>query len=73
MLKLCDFGTAMVLTDQKPRSMVNIGTLSYTAPEVYMRKAVYDIALHYIILYYFMLHHIIYIASYCIVLYYITL
>jgi len=37
-LKLCDFGTAMVLTDQKPRSMVNIGTLSYTAPEVYMRK-----------------------------------
>jgi len=34
-LKLCDFGTAMVLTDQKPRSMVNIGTLSYTAPEVY--------------------------------------
>ncbi|CAE7479621.1 CPK3 [Symbiodinium natans] len=37
-LKLCDFGTAMLLTDQKPRSMVNIGTLSYTAPEVYMRK-----------------------------------
>mmetsp|Transcript_19810 Transcript_19810/g.46247 ORF Transcript_19810/g.46247 Transcript_19810/m.46247 type:complete len:599 (+) Transcript_19810:88-1884(+) len=37
-LKLCDFGTAMLLTDQKPRSLVNIGTLSYTAPEVYMRK-----------------------------------
>ncbi|CAJ1378030.1 unnamed protein product [Effrenium voratum] len=37
-LKLCDFGTAMVLTEQKPRSLVNIGTLSYTAPEVYMRK-----------------------------------
>eukprot|EP00913_Durusdinium_trenchii_P001302 g1200.t1 len=37
-LKLCDFGTATVLTQQKPRSMVNIGTLSYTAPEVYMRK-----------------------------------
>ena len=55
-LKLCDFGTATVLTDQRPRcvapwcgsvvsalgsggakpgrSLVNIGTLSYTAPEV---------------------------------------
>jgi len=37
-LKLCDFGTAMVLTERKPRSMVNIGTLSYTAPEVYCHK-----------------------------------
>lgn len=37
-LKLCDFGTAMVLTEQRPRSLVNIGTLSYTAPEVYQRK-----------------------------------
>lgn len=37
-LKLCDFGTATVLTDQRPRSLVNIGTLSYTAPEVYQRK-----------------------------------
>ena len=32
-LKLCDFGTATVLTEQRPRSLVNIGTLSYTAPE----------------------------------------
>jgi len=37
-LKLCDFGTAVVLSDQAPRSMDNIGTLSYTAPEVYMNK-----------------------------------
>jgi len=37
-LKLCDFGTAVVLTDRRPRSMENIGTLSYTAPEVYMQR-----------------------------------
>lgn len=34
-LKLCDFGTASRLSKTKPRSMENIGTLSYTAPEVY--------------------------------------
>ena len=32
-LKLCDFGTSTQLTLEKPRSMENIGTLSYTAPE----------------------------------------
>eukprot|EP00931_Biecheleriopsis_adriatica_P024438 TRINITY_DN15228_c1_g1_i1.p1 TRINITY_DN15228_c1_g1~~TRINITY_DN15228_c1_g1_i1.p1 ORF type:complete len:623 (-),score=119.13 TRINITY_DN15228_c1_g1_i1:94-1920(-) len=37
-LKLCDFGTAMQLTEKRPRSMVNIGTLSYTAPEVYAHR-----------------------------------
>lgn len=37
-IKLCDFGTATQLTDKRPRSMVNIGTLSYTAPEVYEHK-----------------------------------
>lgn len=37
-LKICDFGTAALLSDEQPRSMVNIGTLSYTAPEVYARK-----------------------------------
>lgn len=35
-LKLCDFGTAVQLSDAMPRSHGNIGTLSYTAPEVYM-------------------------------------
>jgi serine/threonine protein kinase len=37
-VKLCDFGTSALLSDQKPRSMDNIGTLSYTAPEVYANK-----------------------------------
>lgn len=37
-IKLCDFGTATQLTEKRPRSMVNIGTLSYTAPEVYEHK-----------------------------------
>eukprot|EP00930_Biecheleria_cincta_P000253 TRINITY_DN10052_c0_g1_i1.p1 TRINITY_DN10052_c0_g1~~TRINITY_DN10052_c0_g1_i1.p1 ORF type:complete len:597 (-),score=102.16 TRINITY_DN10052_c0_g1_i1:156-1946(-) len=37
-IKLCDFGTATQLTESKPRSVVNIGTLSYTAPEVYEHK-----------------------------------
>lgn len=34
-IKLCDFGTAAVLTPQKMRCMERIGTLSYTAPEIY--------------------------------------
>merc|ERR1712136_407655 len=34
-IKLCDFGTAIQLSDKSPRSMDKIGTLSYTAPEVY--------------------------------------
>jgi len=33
-LKLCDFGTAVRLSDQMPRAYGRIGTLSYTAPEV---------------------------------------
>jgi len=37
-VKLCDFGTASRLSKAKPRSMENIGTLSYTAPEVYANK-----------------------------------
>lgn len=37
-IKLCDFGTAVQLTAQQPRAMERIGTLSYTAPEVYERK-----------------------------------
>jgi len=37
-LKLCDFGTSARLTPQRPRCMDNIGTLSYTAPEVYAHK-----------------------------------
>jgi len=37
-LKLCDFGTSCRLTDDKPRSMENIGTLSYTAPEIYEQR-----------------------------------
>lgn len=37
-LKLCDFGTSTLLTPEHPRCMENIGTLSYTAPEVYMNK-----------------------------------
>lgn len=37
-VKLCDFGTSVLLTDRQPRSMQNVGTLSYTAPEVYANK-----------------------------------
>lgn len=37
-IKLCDFGTAAVLSEQKPRSMERIGTLSYTAPEIYANR-----------------------------------
>jgi len=37
-VKLCDFGTAAVLSEQKPRSMERIGTLSYTAPEIYANR-----------------------------------
>jgi serine/threonine protein kinase len=37
-LKLCDFGTSARLSDRRPRSMENIGTLSYTAPEVYENR-----------------------------------
>jgi len=33
-IKLCDFGTAVVLSDKVPRAFGRIGTLSYTAPEV---------------------------------------
>ncbi|CAE8618697.1 unnamed protein product [Polarella glacialis] len=34
-LKLCDFGAATLLSELRPRAMERIGTLSYTAPEVY--------------------------------------
>mmetsp|Transcript_65444 Transcript_65444/g.182116 ORF Transcript_65444/g.182116 Transcript_65444/m.182116 type:complete len:705 (-) Transcript_65444:103-2217(-) len=37
-VKLCDFGTAIQLTDQHPRAMERIGTLSYTAPEIYAKE-----------------------------------
>lgn len=37
-LKLCDFGTAVQLTAEQPRAMDRIGTLSYTAPEVYAKR-----------------------------------
>lgn len=37
-VKLCDFGTAVQLSQHSPRSMQRIGTLSYTAPEVYVNK-----------------------------------
>jgi len=37
-IKLCDFGTAVQLTKAQPRAMSRIGTLSYTAPEVYSKK-----------------------------------
>lgn len=33
-IKLCDFGTAVELTDASPRAPGRIGTLSYTAPEI---------------------------------------
>jgi len=37
-VKLCDFGTAVQLSETMPRSMERTGTLSYTAPEVYANK-----------------------------------
>lgn len=37
-IKLCDFDTAVQLTDQMPRAQGRIGTLSYTAPEIYARR-----------------------------------
>merc|ERR1719456_1533224 len=37
-VKLCDFGTAVQLTDTKARAMERVGTLSYTAPEIYSDK-----------------------------------
>mmetsp|Transcript_4234 Transcript_4234/g.11972 ORF Transcript_4234/g.11972 Transcript_4234/m.11972 type:complete len:594 (-) Transcript_4234:151-1932(-) len=37
-LKLCDFGTAVVLSDRAPRALGRVGTLSYTAPEVYAER-----------------------------------
>mmetsp|Transcript_7071 Transcript_7071/g.17515 ORF Transcript_7071/g.17515 Transcript_7071/m.17515 type:complete len:588 (+) Transcript_7071:40-1803(+) len=37
-LKLCDFGAASRLSESRPRCMANIGTLSYTAPEVYDQR-----------------------------------
>mmetsp|Transcript_44101 Transcript_44101/g.78071 ORF Transcript_44101/g.78071 Transcript_44101/m.78071 type:complete len:771 (-) Transcript_44101:301-2613(-) len=43
-IKLCDFGTAAYLSEQKPRSMERIGTLSYTAPEIYGNRGANCIA-----------------------------
>lgn len=37
-LKLCDFGTAVRLSSQRPRSNGRVGTLSYMAPEVYANR-----------------------------------
>lgn len=37
-LKLCDFGSAAQLTEKQPRNMERVGTLSYTAPEVYENR-----------------------------------
>mmetsp|Transcript_66830 Transcript_66830/g.105719 ORF Transcript_66830/g.105719 Transcript_66830/m.105719 type:complete len:657 (-) Transcript_66830:87-2057(-) len=37
-LKLCDFGTAVRLSTQRPRSNGRVGTLSYMAPEVYANR-----------------------------------
>jgi len=34
-VKLCDFGTGIQLGDPKERAMETMGTLSYTAPEIY--------------------------------------
>lgn len=34
-VKLCDFGTCAALCKDRPRALGQIGTLSYTAPEVY--------------------------------------
>lgn len=44
MLKLCDFGTAFQLSDDKPRAMERIGTLSYTSPEIYSDKGATTLA-----------------------------
>eukprot|EP00747_Dinoflagellata_sp_TGD_P071767 gnl/TRDRNA2_/TRDRNA2_157188_c0_seq1.p1 gnl/TRDRNA2_/TRDRNA2_157188_c0~~gnl/TRDRNA2_/TRDRNA2_157188_c0_seq1.p1 ORF type:complete len:654 (+),score=114.46 gnl/TRDRNA2_/TRDRNA2_157188_c0_seq1:119-2080(+) len=35
LVKICNFGTAVVLTEDQPRAMERVGTLSYTAPEIY--------------------------------------
>lgn len=37
-VKLCDFGSATLLSHPQQRAMEVIGTLSYTAPEVYREK-----------------------------------
>jgi len=37
-VKLCDFGTAVQLGEKQRRAMERIGTLSYTAPEIYARN-----------------------------------
>merc|ERR1719424_1438085 len=37
-IKLCDFGTAAQLSDQKPRSMERIGTLSYSSRDLYANR-----------------------------------
>lgn len=37
-LKLCDFGTAVRLSAQRPRTNGRVGTLSYMAPEVYANR-----------------------------------
>lgn len=37
-LKLCDFGSAAQLSEHQPRNMERVGTLSYTAPEVYENR-----------------------------------
>eukprot|EP00929_Paragymnodinium_shiwhaense_P026183 TRINITY_DN15618_c0_g1_i1.p1 TRINITY_DN15618_c0_g1~~TRINITY_DN15618_c0_g1_i1.p1 ORF type:complete len:852 (-),score=176.82 TRINITY_DN15618_c0_g1_i1:269-2824(-) len=44
MIKLCDFGTAVQLTETQPRAMERIGTLSYTAPEIYAKAGADTIA-----------------------------
>lgn len=38
LVKLCDFGTSVELTTSIPRCSSQMGTLSYTAPEVYEQK-----------------------------------
>eukprot|EP00928_Gymnodinium_smaydae_P041591 TRINITY_DN28124_c0_g1_i1.p1 TRINITY_DN28124_c0_g1~~TRINITY_DN28124_c0_g1_i1.p1 ORF type:complete len:694 (-),score=63.72 TRINITY_DN28124_c0_g1_i1:349-2352(-) len=43
-IKLCDFGTAVQLTNQMPRAMERSGTLSYTAPEIYQKEGCDTIA-----------------------------
>jgi len=37
-VKLCDFGSCVILSSKMPRSMDNSGTLSYTSPEMYLKK-----------------------------------
>jgi len=44
MIKLCDFGTAVQLTETQPRAMERIGTLSYTAPEIYVKEGADTVA-----------------------------